>query len=142
MKGLEIAIKGYKTEYLSLPYVGATAPVHDNEPYDTTDPNGIALLDILLAKTKAKNPREIRFWEPPPQRSNGSGFVPGRGLVDSWGKQGYKMILDYDGDGEITLPAEASSDFEPAVVNADVILYSAGADRNFAGSRDNVRSWQ
>src|SRR5688572_17496071 len=49
MKGLEIAIKGYKTEYGNLPFVG-TNPTQDNQPFDTTDANGKALLDILLAK--------------------------------------------------------------------------------------------
>src|SRR5688572_724990 len=54
MKRLEIAIKGYKTEYLRLPF-GTEARVRDNEPFDTTDANGRTLLDILLAKNTAQN---------------------------------------------------------------------------------------
>src|SRR5436190_5971921 len=44
-KGLEIAIEGYKTEYLRLPYVGETLPIEDNSAFDTTAPDGRALLD-------------------------------------------------------------------------------------------------
>src|SRR6476659_1450222 len=37
MAGLEIAIKGYKTEYKRLPYAGVAAPSQENQPWDTTD---------------------------------------------------------------------------------------------------------
>src|SRR3954452_14784167 len=47
MKGLEIAIKGYKTEYLRLP--STENMTEDNEAYDTSDETGKALLNVLLA---------------------------------------------------------------------------------------------
>jgi hypothetical protein len=149
MKGLEIAIQGYKTEYLTLPHVGQDIPTQDNEPFDTTDANGKALLDILLAKDVSRNPREIHFWEPPSAKSDGAGYSSETGLRDSWGKQGYKMILDYNGDGKITNPYASGNDGEPDEINADVIIYSAGATGIFelAGSKDgkgadDVKSWQ
>lgn len=37
MKGLEIAIHGYKTEYGNLPFVGS-APTQDNQPFDQPTP--------------------------------------------------------------------------------------------------------
>src|SRR5687768_15407247 len=43
MKGLEIAIRGYKTEYLRPPFVTASEPTSDNSPYDTTGAEGRAL---------------------------------------------------------------------------------------------------
>jgi hypothetical protein len=61
MKGLEIAFQGYQTEYLTLPRVGRDTPAQDNPPFDTTDANGKALLDILSAKNISRNPRAIHL---------------------------------------------------------------------------------
>src|SRR3954452_16139219 len=60
MKGLEIAIKGYRTEYLRLP--STDAMTDDNDAYDTADETGKTLLEILLATNTARNPRQIRYW--------------------------------------------------------------------------------
>jgi hypothetical protein len=148
MKGLEIAIMCYKTEYLNLPSVGRDTPTQDNAPYDTTDANGRALMDILLAKNLSKNPREIQFWEPPTAKFGGAGYTSEGGLRDSWGKQGYKIILDYNNDGKIANPY-AGREGEPDEISSSVILYSAGANGIFETESsmvtkrlDDVRSWQ
>src|SRR4051794_18458569 len=140
MKGLEIAIKGYKTEYLHLPFFAAVQPLDDNQACDTTAPDGMALIDVLLAKQMDSNPRQIRFWEAPPSKG-GAGYAPEQGLRDPWGKLGYKVVLDYNGDGKIANPA-AGQKGEADTVTADVILYSAGPDGDFSTWNDNVRSWQ
>jgi hypothetical protein len=147
MKGLEIAIKSYKTEYMRLPFIGETPPSQDNQAYDTSDANGRKLLDILLARDTKHNPRQIRFWEPPTAKRSGAGYSSEGGLKDSWGKQGYKVILDYNGDGKITNPY-GKNDKEADELDADVIIYSAGANgifeqgvsKNGKGT-DDVKSW-
>jgi prepilin-type N-terminal cleavage/methylation domain-containing protein len=147
MKGLEIAIKGYKTEYLRLPSADATAPTEDNAPIDTSDEQGKSLINVLLATIPERNPRMIHFWEPPNAKTGGSGYTPDQGLRDPWGKNGYQMILDYSADGKITNPY--SGEGEPDEITSDVILYSAGANTNFEESGsvsgkklDDIRSWQ
>jgi hypothetical protein len=149
MKGLEIAIKGYKTEYLNLPFIGETPPSEDNQAYDTSDANGKKLIDVLLARDTKNNTRAITFWEPPPGKSSGAGYTSENGLKDTRGKQGYKVILDYSGDGKIANPYAGAGDGESDELNADIIIYSAGANGIFeqGGSKDgkradDVKSWQ
>jgi hypothetical protein len=137
MKGLEIAIKGYKTEYLHLPFATPSEPPSDNRPYDTNAGEGRALLDILLDTPPSdRNPRQIHFWEPPNSKPGGAGFSAASGLVDPWGRQPYRIVLDYSKDGFIDNPEGGSP------IESDVILYSAGPDGDFATWKDNVCSWK
>jgi prepilin-type N-terminal cleavage/methylation domain-containing protein len=151
MKSLEIAIKGYKTEYLRMPSSEDTIPNEDNQAYDTADESGRALMNVLLATGDGvtRNPRQIHFWEPPPAKSGGVGYHPDEGLRDPWGKQGYSMILDYGGDGRIANPYAGGSDGEADELTGDVIIYCAGANTIFeeggstSGKKsDDVKSWQ
>src|SRR5262245_51002789 len=71
---LRIAINGYNTEYLRLPFADVRAPEVDEE-YSTTDLHGIELLKILLATGPAdKNPQGYRFWDPLPVKRSGGGY--------------------------------------------------------------------
>jgi prepilin-type N-terminal cleavage/methylation domain-containing protein len=149
MKSLEIAIKGYKTEYLRMPTAETTAPTEDNEAYDTSDEAGQGLLRVLLSDPSAleRNPRQIRFWEAPPAKAEGAGYSPENGLRDPWGKNGYYVVLDYSGDGRIANPYGGEG--EPDEITSDVIVYSAGANTvpeegGSAGGKkiDDVKSWQ
>jgi type II secretory pathway pseudopilin PulG len=149
MKGLEIAIKGYKTEYLRLPSASDNPVTEDNAAYDTSDEQGKALLSVLLAAPGAetRNPRQVHFWEPPNAKTGGYGYTADQGLRDPWGKNGYEMILDYSGDGKITNPYSGNG--EPDEITSDVIIYCAGANTNFeeggsvSGKKlDDIRSWQ
>jgi hypothetical protein len=142
-KGLEIGIKSYKTEYLHLPASSEPLPTEDNSAFDTTEPEGRALLDVLLANSTSQNLRQIHFWEPSSKRSNGAGFSASDGLKDPWGQRGYKILLDYSGDGKIANPANAGRvKGEPDKITSDVIIYSAGPDGDFATWKDNVCSWR
>ena len=134
-KGLEIAIKSYKTEYLRLPFITAAAPTRDYS-FSSDSSGGMALLDILTGPSP-NNPRGIRFWEASPKSAAGSSFSPGTGLIDPWNKVGYHLILDYDNDGHITDPEGTG-----AKIKADVLIYSAGPDGNFTTWSDNVCSWK
>lgn len=146
MKGLEIAIKGYKTEYLRLPSADSNNLTEDNQPYDTAGEDGKNLMDVILAVNPLRNPRQIRFWEPPAAKGD-AGYTPDAGLRDPWGKHGYMIVLDYSNDGRIVNPY--TSETEADELTADVILYCAGANTTFeesgstSGKRiDDVRSWQ
>jgi prepilin-type N-terminal cleavage/methylation domain-containing protein len=149
MKGLEIAVKGYKTEYLRLPTAESARQTEDNQAFDTSDAEGKAVINVLLAipDYKERNPRQIRFWEPPPAKADGVGYSETTGLRDPWGKNGYLMVLDYSADGKITNPYTGEGEADE--ISGDVLLYCAGANTVFEESgsasgkkSDDVRSWQ
>ena len=146
MKGLEIAIKSYKTEYLRMPSAQGTIN-QDNDGYNTADEEGRALLDVLTSADSSRNPRQIRFWDPPPTKSGGAGYSPEMGLRDPWGKNGYMVVIDYNGDGQVANPYGNGSESEPTNISTDVIVYCAGANGIFEQSGaskkvDDVKSWQ
>lgn len=147
MKSLEIAVKSYKTEYLRLPSAESDNLNQDNDGYNTSDVEGMRLLGVLLAAEVERNPRQIRFWDPPPAKAGGAGYSSENGLRDPWGKNGYTILLDYGADGLIMNPYAGASPNEPAELNSDVIVYCAGANGIFeesAGGKkvDDVKSWQ
>lgn len=143
MKGLEIAIKGYQTEYNRYPL--AAAGTDDTETYDTSDTaSGGALLATLMAQDATTNPRKIRFYDPPAAKSGMNGYDSTSGkLTDPWGN-GYMIQIDYDGDGVITDPFE-----DGKTLSAGVIIYCNGADKvastggDTSGKKsDDLKSWQ
>ena len=143
IKGLELAVKGYQTEYNRLPSTESPPPTVDNdEGYDTAAEEGRAILDILMATDTTKNPRQIRYYDPPASNKAGGGYSQTNGLLDIWGTNGYTMIFDYSGDGKITNPY---SDPDLTDINSAAIIYCAGADKKFdtddAGKNDDLKSW-
>ncbi|WP_075089800.1 type II secretion system protein [Verrucomicrobium spinosum] len=72
MKGLEIAIKGYQTEYNRYPL--AADQTDDSAVYDTTDESGQQLLAVLMATDTTNNPRRVRFYDPPPAKNQTNGY--------------------------------------------------------------------
>lgn len=136
---LKSADRAYKTEYDRLPSASATPHQKDSE-LDTTTPDGLALIRVLAGGDDAGNPRKIPFLELPPARPNGSGYSVANGLRDSWAKHGYRVIVDYDGDGKIANPASGWSG-QPDSLAVDVAIYSAGPDGDFSTWTDNVVSW-
>lgn len=138
IKGLEIAIKSYKTEYQRLPRIGTT----DVFPIQSRG----RLVAVLLGEDTAENPREIRFFDPPPfkphNRSGAARNSEGEWeLRDHWGHF-YRIHLDFDGDGRILNPAKGALRKQPDVLTADVIIYSAGKDGDYATWEDNILSWR
>jgi prepilin-type N-terminal cleavage/methylation domain-containing protein len=144
MKSLEMAVKGYQTEYNRLPSLDSPPPVEDNnEGYDTSAEDGRGIIDILMASDSTKNPRGISFYEPPVAKGN-SGYTQSGGLKDIWGTQGYMMIFDYNGDKKITDPYGDTDDGD---VPGSVLIYCAGANKNFdmsggSGKNDDLKSWE
>jgi hypothetical protein len=138
MQGLVLAVKAYQTEYSRLPALESPPPTEDNtQGYDTASESGRGIIKVLTGEDESKNPRKIPFYEPPAERKSGAGYSPEKGLADIWGTKGYIMILDYDGNGEI-------SDLEHpgVIISASVIIYSAGSDGDYNTWDDNIKSWE
>jgi prepilin-type N-terminal cleavage/methylation domain-containing protein len=143
MRGIEIAVKGYQTEYNRLPSSESPPPTTDNdEGYDTSAEEGRGIIDILMAVDTTKNPRQIKFYDPPGSNKAGGGYTTNNGLLDIWGTLGYTMIFDYDGDGKIANPY---SDPDQEEINNSVIIYCGGADKKFdtggVGKNDDLNTW-
>jgi len=146
MKGLEIAINGYRTEYNRMP-LASTASGDDPVEYDTGTAQGLTLLKTLMAQDNTNNPRQIKFYEPQTAKSGANGLVDGEGggLFDPWAKP-YTIVIDYSGTGLIDNPY-AGENGEPEQVSSSVIIYSGGPDEQLmgggeeGGKNDDVKSW-
>ena len=142
MKGLEIAIKGYQTEYNRYPMAQGA---DNGTEYLTNDATGKDLLDTLMAKDSqvANNPRKIKFYDPPTAKSKTNGYDSTDGyLFDPWG-EGYTIKIDYEATGALEDP------FDPAqTISNGIIIYSSGADKKLelgtgtSGKSDDLKSWQ
>lgn len=137
MKSLEMAIKGYQTEYHHLPTSPSTSPTTDSPHYNTADTEGKAIIGILTAKDTRNNPRGIDFYEAPVAKKGKAGYTEAGGLVDAWGFNGYIVIMDYDGDGLIADPEHPGSN-----ISASAIIYCAGRDGDYTTWGDNIASWE
>jgi len=141
MKGLEVGIKGYQTEYNKYP---ANATYTDSQAIELVDGNelmqAITIHGAQTAASKLVNPRALSFYDPSPAQKNRNGYTPGGGLMDPWGEP-YIVAIDYNGDNEVTIPSEAAGTDDPATLAVGVVAYSTGKPphdpiRNF------VRSWR
>ncbi len=132
MKGVEIAISGFKTEYSRLPTIKASAETFP------TRVRGHWLEDLFGPRTSA-NHRAISFFEPQDARNGKNGLeITINGLPqlkDPWGTI-YWALFDLNDDGKIKSP-ETGSD----VIDKRVLIWSAGPDGNHATWEDNVKSW-
>jgi hypothetical protein len=133
-KSLELAIKGYKTEYDKLPNLGLS---DEGQFVESSGP----ILDILMAVDRVKNPREVRFYDPPSASKGGKvgGITAANGQVvvlDLWGNP-YRLHFDWNGDGQIANPKDTTSNLP-----ASVVIYSAGPDRNHSTWNDNIHNWE
>lgn len=137
MKGFEIAIKGYQTEYNRY-------PLADDQDDETPMSSEGGLLSTLMAEDIKSNPRDVRFFDPPQARKRKFGYLVNEQgvpqLVDSQGKV-YRLIIDYDGDGVINDPRSAGN-AQSETISAGIILWSGGMDGNLDTWKDNILSWQ
>lgn len=137
---LQQAFGNFYTEYGHLPDPRAF-PTSGDGIFDTRDQEGARLLMILRgAETEAPfvNPRGINFLALPrgKDRKNGLGEETPPRLYDQWGG-GYKIVVDYDGDGQLIAPPDSGKRNVPG--GAKVAIYSKGKDG--AGDRSSIRSW-
>jgi prepilin-type N-terminal cleavage/methylation domain-containing protein len=147
MKGLEIAIKGYQTEYNRYPLTPAGGAA-DGEPIVLEDGN--TLIETLVLPpnasddAKTANPRNVKFYDPPVAKGTSNGLTPGRGLMDPWGSP-FTVVIDYDNDGQVTIPDDAKDDSasapDPDTLATGVIVYTSGPAPHDK-KKDYVRSWR
>jgi type II secretory pathway pseudopilin PulG len=134
MQGLVLAINAYRTEYSRLPIYGETDELK-------TLPVEGEMLDVLMGKHPAKNPRSISFYSPPLHKPRGKGglVINAAGLPELQDLYGnvYHMRFDWNGDGNIPDPEHPG-----AAVRGTVILYSAGPDGDYSTWHDNIMSWR
>ncbi|MEN3942972.1 hypothetical protein WJU23_16865 [Prosthecobacter sp. SYSU 5D2] len=141
MKDVQVALGHFRIEYgsfpISGPYKGKDVELRSEGP----------LLAALIGEDSTVNIRMIRFLDPSPARDGRQSFIKEDGqwrMVDPWGEM-YYMALDVNMDNRIANPEAKPgnlSDKIPAAVNASVIIYSAGPDRDPKTWEDNVRSWR
>jgi type II secretory pathway pseudopilin PulG len=137
MREVKLAVEAFKAEYQRVPVIPAPLATLDGEERDSSDSNGQLLLSILLGEDEGQNPKKIHFWKnPPPSDGTGAGYTEKGGLIDAWGTNGYRILLDDNNDGRIADPEKIRGD-----VSAAVLLYSAGPDGDFSTWKDNLRSW-
>jgi prepilin-type N-terminal cleavage/methylation domain-containing protein len=136
------AIKMYYTEYNRYPVTGGGA---GEGPFDTNR----QLMDVLMNNRNSPevaelNPRGIAFFEPSKiaKEPKGHGFVDGtRDFNDPWGTP-YQVYIDVDYDEQVEVPRMYSQQSGSSTLPKGTIAHSAGSDRNFNKTRDNVTSWQ
>ena len=112
---LRFAVKNFRTEYNHFPSGAGEQPA---EVAGT-------LLGALTGDDKAANPRLIPFLSRAGQTT----------LPDPWGHP-YRILVDADQDGKLTLPGAAGAG---AVVADEVVVFSAGPDGTPDTWADNVR---
>jgi prepilin-type N-terminal cleavage/methylation domain-containing protein len=147
IKDLQVAIKGYQTEYNRYP-VGSS----NEEQRDTG--SGNTLIPILMAADSqaAHNGRDISFIDLPIAK-NGRGGLIGTDedsyyLVDEWAKP-YYVLMDTDGNQRVKNPdtenedSKVSSGASPELP-LGVAIYSLGPDsaKKSSPSKDDITSWR
>ncbi len=148
IKDLQVAIKGYQTEYNRYP-----VETFQSDSEIRTE-EGNTLIPILLGSDNqtTMNGRDITFIDLP-MAKNGRGGLVGQSadnyyLVDEWGNP-FFVIMDSNGDGKIRNP-DTSND-EPTISSGastdlpnGVAIYSSGPDgaKKTAPSKDDITSWR
>ncbi|WP_170156902.1 hypothetical protein [Roseimicrobium gellanilyticum] len=137
VKLLEMAIKGYQTEYNKLPELGAT----DETKF--VESTGL-LMKMLAGRDEQLNPRMIPFYESM-HRPTRDKFGDGRAesaptdetdVRDLKGNR-YRLHFDWNGDKHIPNPREPGKE-----ILGSVIVYSAGPDGDYSTWEDNFTSWE
>lgn len=135
IQALKVGFEGYKKEYGKWP----DAVLHSSTESDNLRTVG-DLVTTIIGENDVQNPRKIRFLQAPEAKDDKAGLIKSNGayrIVDTWGEP-YYMIFDKNGDGNIPNP-HVSSDTK--TLNASIILYSSGPDKNPATWQDNIISW-
>ncbi len=136
------SIKMFYTEYNRYPVAGGGA---GEGPFDTNR----QLMDVLTNNRNSPevaemNPWGIAFFEPSKisKKPKGHGFVEGtRDFNDPWGTP-YQVYIDVDYDGQVQAPPGYGGPAAGSPLKRGVIAHSAGPDRSFSKTRDNVTSWK
>ncbi len=148
IKELQVAIKGYQTEYNRYP--SETTGSDSNTKTSAGDPL-IAILYASESQTKM-NGRGIKYLELP-MAKNGKGGLVGAtadsySLVDDWG-QPYAVVMDTSGDERVDNPDVQNEESKisataPPQLPMGVVIYSFGPDgaKKQTPSKDDLTSWR
>lgn len=150
---LEIAVDNFESEYNFLPYshLLASSPTSDSAGRVNSEDD---IITVLAGQEDSVNFKEIRFFElGAPKGTSAANYkdgmhiekvgAPSADLYDPWGKKVsktlsglYQLVLDYDQDGVIEHPYDASKDIN----GKKVVVYSCGPDGDVstAGVRDKL----
>ena len=147
IKDLQVAIKGYQTEYNRYP---STTTGSDTKVQTLAGD----LISTLLASDSQQaagklNPRGIKFIDLQVAKNGKSGLVgenaDNYALMDEWGNP-YTVIMDTNGDEKIENPDVSNQDSKiksgaPAQLPFGVAVYSFGADKK-EFTKDDIASWR
>lgn len=139
VKDLKIVLELYKLDYNRFPL-----PATSTTDLDVSLRSRGPMLQALCGgDVGGLNPKKIRYMEPQMARNHKNGlWQDGEEWVlsDLWGEP-YYIILDTNNDGRVANP-EGGSENQPAMLQAEVLTYSSGPDRDPKTWEDNVCSWR
>lgn len=101
------------------------------------------IVPALLGQDATLNPKDVKFIDFPNAVAHKNGLWQDGAewvLSDRWGEP-YYIVLDTNKDGRIANP-EGGSENQPAMLLAEVLIYSSGPDRDPKTWHDNVCSWR
>lgn len=134
LKGIEIALKGYQTEYNRCLLEEMQLPGDQNLVFEGE------ILSALMAESTQYNPRRVRFFDPPvARRKRGGAWRDESGTWRYRDDMGNPAMIRYDADGDDMI---ADPDDGNIKLQARYILFTAGMDRDLGTSRDNLKSWR
>lgn len=141
--GFIMGLKAFRTEYNRFP-VEALTSTDPKVPSITRGKIMTTLHPDQQADPSESNPRRINFFDSPPAKNKMNGlYVDERNepvLVDPWGTP-YRFNFDQSGKGTVPNPDPRENKKHP-FIETDVIMYSAGPDRNPDTWEDNILSWK
>lgn len=149
IKDLQVAIKGYQTEYNRYP----SSETGNDVEIDTRS----ELIPILMgsdSQTKM-NGRDISFIDLPMAKNDRGGLIgqdeDSYQLVDEW-SNAYQVIMDTSGDGKVRNPDTENEDSSVSSgastqLPSGVAIYSYGPDgappkSKTSPSKDDITSWR
>ena len=136
---LKIALDAYKLDYNRFPLPATSATNLDT----SLRSRGPMLTSLLGEETGGFNPKQIKYIMLPMAKNRKDGLWQDGAewvLSDRWGEP-YYIVLDTSKDGRIANP-EVRSDHPPAMLQAEVLIYSSGPDRDPKTWEDNMCSWR
>lgn len=139
MVGFIMGIKTFQSEYNTVP-TEALSNHNETTPRWTRG----AILSALIGTDAKMNPRHIHFFDPLIARNKRNGFYTNDSgvpvLADPWGTP-YFFAMDLNNDGKIPNPDPRDNKSKP-FLDAPIIMFSAGPDRDPNTWDDNVLSWK
>ncbi len=152
MKDIQIALSHFKTEYERYPEPASKDVILRSEG---------KMIQSLLGQEKESNPHDIRFIDLPLAKNGKYGLTGMNGdsreipadikLTDPWGEMFYLLIDDSSNENHQLPNPECRPDAlskgpgkhpAPEFLNAPMLIFSSGPDRDPKTWNDNICSWR